>query len=256
VYAFEIDPASLLNRILSVREQISEEWTNDLESLFITNDEILTSYLDRQTEARKEEEEMQYHDMTFPLSDHSDVDRSFMVTLPNSLSSQDRASSPLRRSNFDLLVLLSTQESIHRVLREYSEEQEEENFDWLKDFYSKRVSTFFDGHGQDYGRADEFLEELIVSPPVARRTKNNKVHLIDPIKMVGDIIRERSEVAWEWKEVVATISSDHVGLRRLILTRRMMEEEDDEVDNLPTFSAIPKAKQRSKEGIFEAGAFE
>jgi hypothetical protein len=240
---------------MSVREQISKEWTNDLETLFIKSDEILTSYLDRQMDARKEKEEIQDQDLAVPSWDCSFFHRSSMAMLPNSLSTQDRDSSPFRRSNFDLLVLLSTQESIHRVLREYSEDQEEENFAWLKDVYSKRVSTFFDGHGQAYGRADDFLEELFVSPPVARRTKNDSVHLIDPMQIVEDIIRERSEVAWEWKEVVATISSDHVGLRRLLLTRRMMEV-DDEVDNVPTFSAIPKAKKRSKEGIFEAGAFE
>lgn len=243
-----------MNRIMSVREQISKEWTDDLETLFITNDEILTSYLDKQMDARREEEEAQdKEEDTVP--ERAILDRSSMAMLTNSLSTQDRDSSPFRRSNFDLLVLLSTQESIHRVLRQYIDDQEEEDFDWLKDFYSKRVATFFDGHGQAYGRADDFLEELIVSPPVAQRTNNDEVHLIDPMKMVEDIIRERSEVAREWKGVVAAIPSDHVDLRRLLLTRRMMEV-DDEVGSVPTFSAIPKSKKRSKEGIFEAGAFE
>jgi hypothetical protein len=221
----------------------------DLETLVFTNDEILTSYLDRQMEARKEEvDDQEIKDLTSPYSDRSSkeatlvFDRNAMTMLANSIATQGYDSSPFRLSNFDLLLLLSTQESIHRVLREYSAEDAEEDFDWLKDFYSERVGNFFDGHGQGHGRADDFLKELLLCPPTVQTT-NEGIHLIDPMKMVEDIIRERSEVAREWKMLVSKIPDDHIDLRRLILTRRMME-----VDDMPTLSTKPEAGA--------AGAFE
>ncbi|CAJ1953706.1 unnamed protein product [Cylindrotheca closterium] len=251
-YEIDIDPASLVNRIISVREQISKEWATDLETLFLTNDEILTSYLDQQMDSREQEEEH--------IEDHEDsVKSSFnssaLFFLTNSLGTQDRDSSPFRRSNFDLLLLLSTQESIHRVLRDYSLMEDEDNFDWLMEFYTDRVSEFFDGHGQAYGRADDFLKQLIESPPVARRTSTDDISFVDPMKMIEDIIRERSEVAREWKEVTSSISHDHTDLRRLLLTRRMIEADDD-TSGIRKFPNLPKNKKNSKGEIYEAGVFE
>lgn len=252
-YEIDIDPASLVNRIISVREQISKEWATDLETLFLTNDEILSTYLDQQMDSREHEED--------DIEDNEYVNSSFnssaIFFLSNSLGTQDRDSSPYRRSNFDLLLLSSTQESIHRVLKDYASNEDEENFDWLMEFYTERVGEFFDGHGQAYGRADEFLKELIESPPVAKQISND-IYFIDPMKMIEDIIRERSDVAREWKEVVSNIAHDHTDLRRLILTRRMMEADDD-TSSIPKFPAIPKKKKKkknSKGGIYEAGVFE
>jgi len=123
------------------------------------------------------------------------------------------------------------------------------------DFYTERVSESFDGHGQAYGRADEFLKQLIESPPVAKQTSTDDIYFIDPMKMIEDIIRERSDVAREWKEVISNIAHDHTDLRRLILTRRMMEADDD-TSGIPKFPALPKNKKNSKGGIYEAGVFE
>ena len=102
------------------------------------------------------------------------------------------------------------------------------------------------------------MEELLVSPPMAQRTDTKDgVHFIDPMAMVEDIIRERSEVAREWKEIAAKIPDDHIDLRRLLLTRRMME-----VDGVPSFfksssSSASSTKKKEEEDLFkEAGAFE
>lgn len=266
-YEFEINPASLVARIISVREQISKEWVKDLETLVRSNDHILESYLDQQREARLsqeeevEEEEEEEEDKEEEEEDKEEVeeeeddgveeasieeasvekasvekasvedtkyeppivyDRSAMTLLTNSFGSQDRGSTPFRRANFDLLLLLSTQESIHRVLREYSEEEERMgSYEWLRDFYSDRVEHF-DGH-QSYGRADDFLEELLLSPPVFQKTGKDGIRLIDPMGMAEDIIRERSEVAWEWQKLVSKIPEEHTDLRRLLLDRRMLD---------------------------------
>lgn len=259
-YELDIDPASLVNRIMSVREQISKEWERDLETMIRSNDEILVSYADHQREARaasegdddeEDDEDEDLQDLTSPYSDRSEdkvmlFDKNAMVMLTNSIASQDRESSPFRRSNFDLLLLLSTQESIHRVLREYAGQDERmENFEWLRAFYVDRVGKHFDGHGQGYGRAEAFLEELLFCLPVLQKTRNGDVHLIDPMGMAEDIIRERSEVAREWKEMFADTPQAHIDMRRLLLTRRMMEITE------KTLAAAPV-----KEMFEGAGAFE
>jgi len=247
-YEIEVDPASLVNRIISVREQLSKEWASDLETLFLTNDEILTSYLDEQMDSRKYEGE-ENSENTF--------DSNALFSPTNSLGTQDRESSPFRMSNFDLLLLLSTQESIHRVLRDYAKRDDGQNFNWLRDFYAARLGEFFDGHGQAYGRADDFLMQLIASPPVAKRTETDDIILIDPMKMIEDIIRERSDVAREWKDVAENIPHDHTDLRRLLLTRRMLEADDDDTSGIPKFPALPKTRKMNSKGDFEeAGVFE
>jgi hypothetical protein len=233
----------LATRIVSVRDQISKEWVDDLETLIETNDEILESYEEHQLEARALEEDddedededdddddnddQSVKDLTAPYSKSSQGDalvyvHNSVVMVTNTIAKQDRDSSPYRRSNFDLLVLLSTQESIHRVLREYMKE-DDRNFAWLREFYVKHVREYFDGHQQSFGRADEFLEKLLAAPPVVQKGSNGEIRLIEPMGIAEDIIRERSEVAREWKLIAVQTPDDHIDLQRLILTRRMIE---------------------------------
>ena len=70
---------------------------------------------------------------------------------------------------------------------------------------------------------DDFLEELLLSPPVFQKTGKDGIRLIDPMGMAEDIIRERSEVAWEWRKLVSKIPEEHTDLRRLLLDRRMLD---------------------------------
>jgi hypothetical protein len=242
--------------MISVREEISKEWVNDLEILIQSNDQLLESYLDHQFEARAlqeddDDDDQEVKDLTAPYSDRSGekvfvYDRNAMTLLTNSFGSYDRDSTPFRRSNFDLLLLLSTQESIHRVLREYMKKDDTENYEWLRDFYTERVKKHFDGH-QSYGRADDFLEELLLSPPMVQKARDGEIHLIDPTEMAEDIIQERSEVAREWKRVVAKIRDEHIDLRRLLLDRRMMEV---------TEETLADSSTETVGGLSEAGAFE
>jgi len=147
-----------------------------------------------------------------------------MVMLANSLASLDRDSSPYRSSNFDLLVLLLTQESVHRVMRDYME-QSMPALDWLKEFYFGRVRKFFDGH-QSQGRADDFLEEILLSPPSFMKD-GEQAHLIDPTVVAEDIIRERSNVAQEWKHIISCTWEDHVDLRRCLLAKTLGKSLED-----------------------------
>jgi hypothetical protein len=230
-FDIDIDPTSLATRIVSVREQIAREWVTDLKTFSIANDLILASYNAKTSTGRSSEECATFdvaddcvrtEDLLAPYSDSAGrimaYDRTAMTMLSNSMGSD---SSPHRKGNFDLIALLVTQESVHRVLRKYREmnSKREVSFAWLREFYVKRVTTHFDGD-QRYGRADDFLDEVLSSSPVMREVGRN-VELVDPQRIAEDIIIMRSEVAKEWKEIVTTIPEEHTGLRKALYAKHM-----------------------------------
>jgi hypothetical protein len=239
-----------------VRDQIAGEWTADLETLVKANEMILDSYHVTQNAQRVDEAESilekkqgvvpevtaeeddgddddEVRSMTSPYADASydekvkvqkkkAYDRTTMIVLGNNIVQDGRASSPYRKSSFDLLGLLATQESIHRVLRDYREagEEREVSFEWLRAFYVSRVGQYFDG-SQGYGRADDFLEELLLATP-AMKEMDGKLGFIDPLRIAEDIIATRSEVAKDWKDIVERVPTvDHAQLRTLALQLRM-----------------------------------
>ena len=261
-FEIDIDPPSLVGRIISVRDQIAGEWTADLETLRTANEMILDSYYATQgaqrreevkakdvsatattvtadDEAKTEEDEdpgacddvasltAPYSSATYEqkVEDKSlkkAYDRTAMVVLGHSIVQDGRSSSPYRQGSFDLLGLLATQESIHRVLRGYREagDEREVSFEWLREFYVSRASKFFDG-SQEYGRADDFLEELLLTAP-AMKEMDGKVGFIDPMRIAEDIIAMRSEVAQDWRDIVVDVpTKDHADLRNYVLAIRM-----------------------------------
>jgi len=242
-FELEIDPPSLVSRIMSVREQIAREWVADLGTMVTANELILSSYYENLEMSRDDEECVDYHDedeedcistehlaaayggggsgLDEGTSKKRAFDRSAVMLMSNSIASDDRGSSPYRKGNFDLLVLLATQESVHRVLREYREigEERKVSFEWLRDFYVSRLPSFFDGD-QEHGRADDFLEELLLTPP-SMKTVDDTVELVDPMRIAEDIIRTRSEVGEDWKEIVKNVPAEHTELRKVLLARQM-----------------------------------
>lgn len=235
-----------MQRILSVRDQIAFEWVSDLETLVTANEMILDSYHTFQSTKRLKEADKNIKaddvdewsenitdviSLTAPYSSPYDksfkaYDRSAMLVLGNNIIQDGRASSSFRKGNFDLLGLLATQESIHRVLRKYKTEattygELNVSFEWLKQFYVARVPTHFDGN-QEYGRADDFLEELLITAPSLKVADGNVLGFIDPMRMAEDIIATRSQVAHDWKDVIANVpTKDHADLRSMCLSIRM-----------------------------------
>lgn len=247
-FSVDIDPASVVSRLISVRERIALECQRDCETLIYANDQILASYFETQESSRQDHDEedcesqdddMPMDTLTIPYSERTEhrkhnksaFDRyNAMVLLSNSMDYADQSSSPLRKGTFDLILLLSTQESIHRVLKDYAAagEEREVSFAWLRDFYLERVQEYFDGN-QRYGRADDFLEELLLTPPMLKtiNDKNSRkemVGLVDPLRVAEDIIRQRGEVGREWQEMIANVPHEHMELRRLLLARQMGED--------------------------------
>ncbi|CAB9511194.1 expressed unknown protein [Seminavis robusta] len=269
-YEMDIDPASLVRRMLSVRMQIANEFEHDLQVIADMCGLTLKSYhkmLREIREQRAEEELQQQKDKlekqiqksmeenisenngaasTDTVDDHAtdppSIQRANLLFLDSSVGAEaDYAPSPLRKSNFDLLCLLATQEAIHRVLNDPSRQArkapEHGSNQFLQDFYVKRLLSHFTGD-QPYGRSDDFLEELLESPPrmitVGDHRGNGEeetdqdsftkdlTYLVDPVKVAEIILNEREKVALEWKQQLAEqTKEDHMALQKMVLARVM-----------------------------------
>lgn len=239
-FEIDIEPPSLVTRILSVRQQISDEWVTDLETLRTINGQILASYHERQTQMRDEEEEEEECAATGSRDGDASpeectqglYDRNAVYYMNNKIMEESetdtRASSPFRKSNFDLLALLATQEALHRVLRSYQNAGEERSVsrDWLKQFYTERLRRYFDGDGE-YHRADDFLQALLSTPPSAVELPSSsatraQIGLVDPLRIAQDVLEARTNVTEEWRAIMRdVVPSDHMELQKSILAVRM-----------------------------------
>ena len=279
----DIDPPSLAGRILAVREKISKEWLEDLDLVQSVNEKILSSYHSRSIDARQKEgmkktqtkkkkkkskrndvdedigsESEPYVSSTSSSNDSSSkifsspwqedktYDRYAIYLLNNHPNFNDPGSTPIRASNFDLLCLLSTQESIHRVIQSYSEAGEEKSVSltWLSDFYMAKFHGYFNGN-QVFGRADDFLDELLSTPPSLKTIGKGEVGFIDPFAIAEDIILERGIVAEEWKDVMRNVSRDHESLRQEIWIKQM-ERWGQKVE-----TSKPKTEKKSSSPVHE-----
>jgi hypothetical protein len=202
-YDLDINPASICSRIISVREQISREFVKDLDVIADMSGQMLESYWEKLKTQRNSDEQLQ-------------VDRTNLLFLEFSPDSDsDYMPSPLRKGNFDLLTLLTTQESIHRVLN--NPELRADN-SFLRNFYAKRIGTHFTGSGW-YSRADEFLEELVRTPPSMIQVRDSETALVDPMRVVELILEEREQVATDWIELAMAAPESHVEIKRWQLNR-------------------------------------
>jgi len=210
-YIIPIDPTGLSSRILSVREQISREMVQDLMAVKNNGDHILETYI-ASIKDNKERENLTFERFgTFHLDYVQDPNDEHGYLQP----------SPLRKANFDLLTLIATQESVHRLLREYKEagSSEETTHDWFKSFYFERVESHFDGNGK-YDRAYSFINELISTPPVAKK-RNKMLSMIDPVDVAERILKIRAEVVENWLDIAKDIGVEHTPIRRALLNKQM-----------------------------------
>ena len=166
----------------------------------------------------------------------------------------------MRQGNFDLLTLLATQEALHRVLREYQQAGEERSVSqkWLKQFYTDRLRRYFDGNGE-WHRADDFLQELLSTPPATVELEagstatQTQIGLVDPLRIAQDLLHARSSVIEEWQEIMRdVVPRDHMELQKSILAVRMGKTVTPAAP-----SAEPSSGDRSSGGtVFGEGAFE
>ena len=222
-FRIDINPLSLAQRIVAVREQIANEWVTDLTILKEANDQILDSYFSKVKSARDEQSGgANMDDPTYVDPTTVAFDRVGINILNNHTAFQAAASSPFRRGSFDLLYNLATQESIHRLLRSFQQAGEAKvvSFEWLRDFYVSRVEEFFDGD-LSYGCADDFVEQLLLTSPSVIYADDGKMGLADPLGLAEQLIVLRSDVLTEWKETMRHVPKDHIEIRKLLLNKQM-----------------------------------
>jgi hypothetical protein len=229
-YDLEINPASLCARLLSVREQIAKEWSYDLGVVANMSREIVKSYFEK---IRLNEESGLNSEDKLRLERLNIQDILFLDWNPNPES--DLAPSPLRQGNFDLLVLLATQEAVHRILnhRKSMKELNSVLYTVLEEYYLEKMPTHFMA-GQNYGRYNDFLQGLLSLPPSVRNSpvgdKGNV--LVDPIGIVEIILKERESVALEWQAISRDTPNEHFGIRRQMLNKLMgIDTEDIKLDD-------------------------
>ncbi|VEU43450.1 unnamed protein product [Pseudo-nitzschia multistriata] len=237
-YTWEIDPSSLCSRILSVREQLSREFASDLQAVSNMGGQTLDWYWDRLRQSR-EDERREEGQQTEGKNSGENEDNPFVD--PTSLRGSrqnllfleinvdrpelDHKPSPLRRGNFDLLVLLATEEAIQRVLNRWQSKKsvgdldgsEFVSYEFLEDFYKER-QHLFQGPLPSYGKADDILEELLSS---ALSFKGDG-EVINPTKIAEVVLRERERVALDWKDIALDSPQDHMKIQKLRLSRMMM----------------------------------
>jgi hypothetical protein len=140
----------------------------------------------------------------------------------DNISLEPLTSSPLRRGTFDLALLLSMQESVHTVLKKYQSmgESKEVSFQFLREFYLEKLNTHFDGNIA-YGRADDFLSKLLITPPSLKQYANGLVGFIDPYSVAEDIIHTRSDIVRRWMKITENIPRDHVSVKKLLFSNQM-----------------------------------
>lgn len=205
-YELDINPASLCSRIVSVREQICREFVRDLGVVAQMGGHTLESYWESLRALRESD----------GVGDAKvKVQRENLLFLEFSADEDsDYAPSPLRKGNFDLLVLLATQESIHRVLNDASRQSGavKASNAFLRNFYAERLRSHFTG-SQRYGRADDFLEELLSEPPRTMQV-DDTTSLIDPTRLAELILDAREGVAEEWREICRSAPQKHFEIKR------------------------------------------
>eukprot|EP00560_Eucampia_antarctica_P007170 CAMPEP_0197824600 /NCGR_PEP_ID=MMETSP1437-20131217/1821_1 /TAXON_ID=49252 ORGANISM="Eucampia antarctica, Strain CCMP1452" /NCGR_SAMPLE_ID=MMETSP1437 /ASSEMBLY_ACC=CAM_ASM_001096 /LENGTH=325 /DNA_ID=CAMNT_0043424291 /DNA_START=426 /DNA_END=1403 /DNA_ORIENTATION=- len=263
----DINPVSLVSRIMSVREHLAREWFEDLKLLLSVNSMILDSYEDAMMDDDEEEEPFSFPDIYGDFSNSVQSNEDLLAASGSENKSYDSiqkymissysgfdgmTSSPLRKSNFDLLFLLSTQESVHRVLKSYKEagKSKEFLFIWLKDFYAKHVGTYFDGP-QQLGSSDEFLVDILTTPLSINTDDDKKIGIIDTHVIAEDIVKTRAKVAKDWRMISMDIPEEHASLQKMLYTAKMAKWVQNVMDS------NSNASQVVEEGVIvEGGEFE
>ena len=234
-FPIDIDPINLCSRILSVREQIATEWINDLNILQMANDHILDSYF-QQLKVTRDTEQRNNDGIgsgdgdgsSSSVGSSSQPQSSSFERIANTIFNNQQgfassiSSNPIRKGSFDLLYNLCTQRSIHRVLKSYQKEHTKNSdmlFHWFLEYYTMRVGNYFDGD-VTYGRADDFIDELLHCSPTLVR--GNSLNIIDPFKIAEDIITTRNVVIQEWKTIMENVPNDHTIYIRPILLEKQM----------------------------------
>jgi len=221
-YELDINPPRLCNRVLAVREQIAREFVNDLQVLSAMSNQTMLTYWDGLKDTSKLNEDGEAEPVEIDEMGGRDIKIESANLMFLSLPVDNIPASPLRKGNFDLLKLLTTQEAVHRVLNdpERQEGPSAVSNRFLAEFYASRIMHYFHGN-VNYGMADMFLQDLLAESPLLQEL-DGMTALIDPILLAGLVLEQREKVATEWRSLATLVPDEHLPIRRLQLSQQVL----------------------------------
>ena len=219
-YEMEINPASLCSRLISVREQIAREFVNDLDVIAELSSTMMQRYFDSHGNGGGDGGGARVMEPPNLLFLETSVDSDFTP-------------SPLRKGNFDLLMTLTTQEAIHRVLNNNNnnsnKSSDKSSLQFLRNFYVHRIHTHFTGSNW-YGRAEDFMIELLQSSPSIIQVSEEESGLVDPLRVAELVLQQREQVAEEWLELSLDVPQAHTNIKRWQFNRLMGRAMDERIE--------------------------
>jgi len=205
-YKTKIEPRRLGDRLMRLRQEISDEWREDLQLLAKEHEEMWRSFFET---VRENEDKLK--DLQMPVYSHDPSD--------------GPTGSTFRGGNYDLLRRLATYKAILHLkdvyMRGNAMEKAKGNF--LDKMLTVHGGAFV-GDGPYY--VDKtFFGVLLESAPYMVRSDLADGHtsmvLLSPISVVEDICHIRQSIAEAWRTELERVSDDHLDLQRELLQQSL-----------------------------------
>ena len=86
------------------------------------------------------------------------------------------------------------------------------HFIWLIDYYKSSLEKYSEGN-QKFGRANDFIDDLLLIPSCLKELEDDKIDIVDATAIVEDIMPYRSKVVSEWKTEIFKVPENHTKLK-------------------------------------------
>jgi hypothetical protein len=195
-YSTTVSPATVGQHLLRIREQLANEWKQDLGLLPLCNAELRRHRSEQVSHLSDELENLQY------------------AIAPSNVEGEEGMNgSPLRSANFDLLKTAVTHGALLRLQKELScEPTQKHAAEWLARFAHQHGAAFRGGEcGWRAGR--DFLLAMMEQPIMVGRSLGGNPRFTDPLSMAERLMELREELALEWSEAMQLVPVEHIALR-------------------------------------------
>lgn len=208
-YTDSIYPAKVARQLISIRETLAEEWTDDLGLIQYDNIEL----------RRHHDEEVKN------LVD--DQERFQCAIRPDECGKDGSGSSPLRIASYDLLKNAVTLHALLMLIEEQdANELQRHQAKWLRTFGKTHATGLQGDNGWHVAR--DVVYEMMNQPVSVRKSPRGKPQFIDPLGLADRLLELRAELSSDWIEELRQVPNHHLGLarQRLVDTGIAMTRED------------------------------
>ncbi|CAM9934395.1 unnamed protein product [Chrysoparadoxa australica] len=198
-YTQLIEPAVIAKKIITVREQIADEWMHDLGLVALENSE------------------MSRHHMATLNMDENEAARSRQLVFDHDPFGE--TTTPYRAKNYARLLELATTIGIQRYTSELRIRGDRYSQNWLEKFLHKNEGL----------TGNELLDAMLKGTLIMiKDPKRVKPRVVEPTKIAGGVMKYRGEAASELIEVLESIPSDHSLVIRKVLEANLKAQMDPE----------------------------